>query len=126
MDKNTITGIILIFAIFIGFSLFNGNRMNKSYKQVITVADSLYAKGELENARAEYINALRYKPNQPEAVAKVNMINQILGFTPASEKADSTVAPKIETGNSGQATVIASVDSSRFGVFGGSATGDTG
>ena len=126
MDKNTITGIILIFAIFIGFSIFNGNRMNKSYKQVITVADSLYAKGDLENARAEYINALRYKPNQPEAVAKVNLINQMLGFTPPSEKADSTGLQKTETGNSGQAAVIASVDSSRVGVFGGSVTGDTG
>ena len=40
MDKNTITGLILIFAIFIGFSIFNGNRMNKSYKEVIEVADS--------------------------------------------------------------------------------------
>ncbi len=35
MDKNTITGIILIFAIFIGFSIFNSNRMNKSYKQLL-------------------------------------------------------------------------------------------
>ena len=90
MDKNTITGIILIFAIFIGFSIFNGNKMNKSYKQVVAVADSLYAEGDLENARAEYINALRYKPNQPEAVAKVNEINQLLGFAPALQKADSS------------------------------------
>jgi predicted negative regulator of RcsB-dependent stress response len=90
MDKNTITGIILIFAIFIGFSVYNGNKMNKSYKAAIEVADSLYAKGDLENARAEYINALRYKPNQPEAVAKVSEINRQLGFVPAQEKADST------------------------------------
>ena len=38
----------------------------------------------MENARAEYINALRYKPNQPEAVAKVNEINRILGFAPCT------------------------------------------
>ncbi len=89
MDKNTITGLILIFAIFIGFSIYNGNRMNKSYKEVIEVADSLYAKGDMENARAEYINALRFKPNQAEAVAKVNEINRLLGFAPEPEKADS-------------------------------------
>ncbi len=125
MDKNTITGIILIFAIFIGFSIFNGNRMNKSYKKVITVADSLYKEGDLENARAEYINALRYKPNQPEAVAKVNLINQMLGFAPSPEKADSTVAQKTETDNSGKFPAMVLADSGRFGVFGGSVTGDT-
>jgi len=126
MDKNTITGIILIFAIFIGFSIFNGNRMNKSYKQVVAVADSLYAEGDLENARAEYINALRYKPNQPEAVAKVNEINQLLGFAPALQKADSTDAQKIETVNPAQTVYKVLGDSSRFGVFGGAVTGDTG
>ncbi len=75
--------------------------MNKSYKAVIEVADSLYAKGDLENARAEYINALRYKPNQPEVVAKVNEINRLLGFVPAPEKADSTGVNKTETNNHG-------------------------
>ena len=126
MDKNTITGIILIFAIFIGFSIYNGNRMNKSYKQVIAVADSLYQKGDLENARAEYINALRYKPNQPEAVAKVNMINQMLGFAPDPEKADSTGTQLAAPENLKQSVEKAPGDSSMFGVFGGSVTGDTG
>jgi YidC/Oxa1 family membrane protein insertase len=127
MDKNTITGIILIFAIFIGFSIFNGNRMNRSYKKVIAVADSLYAKGDMENARAEYINALRFKPNQPEAIAKVNEINQLLGFVPAAEKSDSVAAKNIEPEkNLGQAAVKIAGDSSRFGVFGGSVSGDTG
>ena len=32
MDKNTITGIILIFAIFIGFSIYN-NRSNEEKSQ---------------------------------------------------------------------------------------------
>jgi len=94
MDKNTITGLILIFAIFIGFSLYNGNRMNKSYKEVIEVADSLYAKGDMENARAEYINALRFKPNQAEAFSKLNEINRLLGFAPAAEKDDSAAVPE--------------------------------
>ena len=127
MDKNTITGIILIFAIFIGFSLYNGNRMNKSYKAAIEVADSLYAAGDMENARAEYINALRYKPNQPEAVAKVNEINRLLGFAaaPAPEKTDSTGFKKPETDSLKQAPGISIADSGRYGAFGASVYGDT-
>jgi YidC/Oxa1 family membrane protein insertase len=126
MDKNTITGIILIFAIFIGFSVYNGNKMNKSYKAVIEVADSLYAKGDLENARAEYMNALRYKPNQPEAVAKVSEINRQLGFVPAQEKADSTGINKTEKNIQEQAAAISATDSSRYGAFGSAVKGDTG
>jgi YidC/Oxa1 family membrane protein insertase len=126
MDKNTITGIILIFAIFIGFSIYNGNKMNKSYKAVIEVADSLYAKGDMENARAEYINALRYKPNQPEAVAKVTEINRLLGLVPAPEKADSTGINKAETGNLIQTAPISTTDSSKYGAFGSAVSGDTG
>ncbi len=71
MDKNTITGIILIFLIFIGFSVYNGNRMNKSYEKTIARADSLYEKGDMENARAEYINALRFKPNNLKLLPKL-------------------------------------------------------
>ena len=72
MDRNTITGIILIFAIFIGFSVYNNSRMNKSFEKAVEVAESHYASGDLVTARAEYINALRYKPNQPDALAKIN------------------------------------------------------
>ncbi|MBI5010090.1 MAG: tetratricopeptide repeat protein, partial [Bacteroidia bacterium] len=79
MDRNTITGIILIFLIFIGFSLYNNSRLNKGYENAISVAESYYAKGELENARAEYINALRFKPNNPDAVARINELNLKLG-----------------------------------------------
>ncbi|HPA86754.1 MAG TPA: membrane protein insertase YidC [Bacteroidales bacterium] len=125
MDKNTITGIVLIFAIFIGFSVYNNSRMNKSYKAVMEVADSLYKNGDMENARAEYINALRYKPNEPEAVAKVNEINGILGFSQSQQKPDtSATAEQVQrTGNMiPETTAIA--DSGRYGVFGGSAKGD--
>jgi len=126
MDKNTITGIILIFAIFIGFSIYNGNRMNKSFKSAMEVADSMYAKGDLENARAEYINALRYKPNRPEVVAKVNEINQQLGFAPVPEKADSAEVKNIEPESLKVSAAKISGDSSRYGAFGGSVSGDTG
>ena len=126
MDKNTITGIILIFVIFIGFSIFNSNRMSKSYKKAIEVADSFYAKGDLANARAEYINALRFKPNQPEAVAKVNEINQLLGFVPSPEKADTSLKSNPVPENIKQLKTKNISDSSRFGAFGGSISGDTG
>ena len=86
MDRNTITGIILIFAIFIGFSIFNNSQKNKEYVKAVTVAESYYAKGELENARAEYINALRFKPNQPDAIAKVNEINLKLGISSRKQR----------------------------------------
>jgi len=126
MDKNTITGLILIFAIFIGVSIYNGNRMNRAYKEVIEVADSMYAKGDMENARAEYLNALRYKPNQAEAIAKVNEINRLLGFAPEPEKADSTDMPATLTGSTGEIPALPAADSGKYGAFGASVRGDTG
>lgn len=124
MDRNTITGLILIFAVFIGFSIYNGSRMNKSYKEVIEVADSLYTAGDLENARAEYINALRFKPNQPEAVEKVNEINRMLGLGQATRNTDTI--PSDDTAAGSPLTQVpgqAVADSGRFGAFGASASG---
>ncbi|MDP4221684.1 MAG: membrane protein insertase YidC [Bacteroidota bacterium] len=126
MDKNTVTGLILIFAIFIGFSLYNGSRMTKSYRKVMAVADSLYKAGDLENARAEYINALRYKPNQPDAVARVNEINQKLGFVNAPAKKDTTGLTEPEKAQLQKITSEGVIDSGKYGVFGGSIKGDTG
>ncbi len=124
MDKNTITGLVLIFLIFIGFSIFNSSRLNKTYSRVIVTADSLYARGEFENARAEYINALRYKPNSPDAVARVNEINQKLGFVQDQPAAD-TVTSVVKTSDT---TALVLPDSilnlNRFGVFASSATGE--
>lgn len=124
MDKNTIIGIILIFAIFIGFSVYNSNRQNKSYDKIISVADSLYAAGDLENARAEYINALRFKPNQPDAVSKVNELNQELGFKGLAEKSDSSATDSVKNAVESK-TVTLKPDSSQFGAFGSATEGDT-
>ena len=126
MDRNTITGIILIFIIFIGFSLYNNSRLNKGFEKAIEVAESYYAKGELENARAEYINALRFKPNNPETVAIINELNLKLGIA-TSEKnvADSTSStpteqqPAITQTSNNQPAVI-----NDYGVFASAATGD--
>ncbi len=125
MDRNTIIGIILIFAIFIGFSIYNSGRLNKSYEKIISVADSLYAAGDLENARAEYINALRFKPNEPAAVAKVNELNGKLGFNGLAERTDSLAARTTKETSEEKKAVVSISDSSQFGVFGASTKGDT-
>ncbi len=122
MDRNTITGIILIFAIFIGFSLFNNNKMNKEYEKAVQVAESHYAKGELETARAEYINALRFKPNEAEAIAKVNEINQKLGIAPATQKIDTVVTQQTPVPQLPQAD--AETDINQYGIFGKAAVGE--
>jgi YidC/Oxa1 family membrane protein insertase len=124
MDRNTITGIILIFAIFIGFSIFNNSRRNKSYEKAVIVAESHYAKGELEAARIEYINALKSKPNQPDAIAKINEINIKLGIGTETQKADTLVSqqPKTEvlvTNIPGTQT-----DINQYGIFAQSAIGE--
>jgi YidC/Oxa1 family membrane protein insertase len=126
MDKNTITGIILIFAIFIGFSLYNSSRNNKSYNKIIAVADSLYDNGDLENARAEYINALRFKPNEPEAIARVNEINQRLGFVPQTQTADSTISEPVtpETSENALPEPEIPLQNDQYGIFTDAATGE--
>jgi YidC/Oxa1 family membrane protein insertase len=122
MDRNTITGIILIFAIFIGFSLFNSNKMNKEYNKAIQIAESKYAQGELESARAEYINALRFKPNQPDAVAKINEINLMLGITTEPQKKDTaSIEP---ASNKLPQADTSSTDVSQYGIFGKAAIGE--
>lgn len=101
MDKNTITGIILIFAIFIGFSIYNNTRLNKGFENAVKNAESELADGNIEKARTEYINALKFKPNNPDALAKINELNLTLGITPEIQDKDTTATvsgiPKTET-----------------------------
>lgn len=124
MDRNTITGIILIFAIFIGFSIYNSSRMNKSYEKAVVLAESYYAKGDIETARAEYINALRFKPNQPDAIAKINEINIKLGLTTEIQKADTVISPEVKA----EVPLINSTSESggmnQYGIFAQTALGE--
>lgn len=121
MDKNTITGIILIFAIFIGFSIYNTSRLNKVYQKTVVLADSLYKTGNLEKAKIEYMTALRYKPNQPDVVFKLNDINQKLGLEPQGVKAD-TIKAKTAIKDT-ISTKQALKDIRQYGAFSGAATG---
>jgi YidC/Oxa1 family membrane protein insertase len=124
MDRNTITGLILIFVIFIGFSLYNSNRMNKAFEKALVVADADYAKGNLEAARTEYIDALRFKPNQPDALAKINEINLKLGNTPERQKSDSLSLPQLNTSASVSNPTSSKTDINQYGIFAQSAIGD--
>jgi YidC/Oxa1 family membrane protein insertase len=129
MDRNTITGIILIFAIFIVVSLYNNHRYTQQYEKAVKAADEYYAKGDYENARTGYINALRYKPNQPEAVARVNEINLRLGITENEVKKDTINTTQKEVNQKEEtqkktAPATMSDDSGQYGIFAGSATGE--
>jgi YidC/Oxa1 family membrane protein insertase len=124
MDRNTITGLILIFVIFIGFSIYSSNQRSRAYDKAIKVAESDYAKGDLETARSEYINALRFKPNQPDAIAKINEINIKLGNTPERQKSDSLSLQQTKPGVLISNSTGAKTDINRYGVFAQSATGE--
>jgi YidC/Oxa1 family membrane protein insertase len=89
MDRNTITGIILIFAIFIGFSIYNNSRLNKGFEKAVAAAEVQVADGNLERARTEYVNALRFKPNNPEVLEKIDGLNQKLGIVSNTDTLDT-------------------------------------
>jgi YidC/Oxa1 family membrane protein insertase len=124
MDRNTITGLILIFIIFIGFSLYSTSQKNKAFEKAIAVAESDYKSGNLEAARTEYINALRLNPTQPDAIAKVNEINLKLGNITEKQKPDSlnTMPANAETSSINPATI--KTDINQYGVFAQAAIGE--
>jgi len=124
MDRNTITGIILIFVIFIGFSLYNNNKTNKSYDKAILNAESYYSTGDIESARSEYINALRYKPNQPDVIEKVNAINLELGIIPETIKSDTIVSQTLKEEVVSTNIPVVSQNINQLGVFANAAVGD--
>jgi YidC/Oxa1 family membrane protein insertase len=123
MDRNTITGLILIFAIFIGFSLYNNNRLTKAYNETVERGDSLLRAGDTEEARLEYLKAIKYKPNQQEAVERLNRVNDILFVNDEVALPDSlqTVTISQVKAEPSQNEVP---DPMRFGAFAESATGD--
>jgi YidC/Oxa1 family membrane protein insertase len=124
MDKNTITGLILIFVIFIGFSIYNSSRVNKAFDKAVAVAEADYAKGDLVTARTEYIDALRFKPNQPDVLAKLSEINLKLGNLPGKEKSDSLSVQQPVTAVSVPTATTAKTDVNQYGVFAQAATGE--
>ncbi len=124
MDRNTITGLILIFAIFIGFSVYNSSRLNKQYEKTVVEAESYYANGEWEAARAEYIKALSLKPNQPEVISKLSEINLKLGIEPETALPDTVIPQQSTREITSSNPPDTPADLSQFGVFAESATGE--
>jgi YidC/Oxa1 family membrane protein insertase len=123
MDKNTIIGIILIFLIFIGFSVYNNNRQNKAFEAAVKVAETEVVNGNLERARTEYVNALRYKPNQPDVLEKINELNIKLGIVTGNQVTD-TAGVKVDSlvaVSAGQAAKPE--DANQYGVFSGAVKG---
>ncbi|HOX75124.1 MAG TPA: membrane protein insertase YidC [Bacteroidales bacterium] len=125
MDKNTITGLILIFLIFIGFSIFNSSRLNKEFEKAVSAAETELNKGNLENARTGYINALRFKPNQPDVIEKLNELNVKLGTIPGAsvQTVDSVKEEAALRETAPVTTEIAAEDETRYGVFSSAAKG---
>lgn len=124
MDRNTLTGIVLILAIFIGFSVYNSSRLNKEFEKAILTAETQLASGNLERARTEYVNALRFKPNHPDVLLKINELNLKLGIAPAPVQSDSIVIKPEEKAVQPQPESTPDADdNSKFGVFSDAADG---
>jgi YidC/Oxa1 family membrane protein insertase len=125
MDKNTIVGIILIFAIFISFSIYNNIQRNNAFKKALSMAELSYAKGELETARTEYIKAQNFRPNQTEVIEKLNELNIKLGIVLNTQKVENKVLDSSKTKISNQSHTVTdnSDDTVYSGVFSKAAKG---
>jgi YidC/Oxa1 family membrane protein insertase len=124
MDKNTITGIGLIFLIFIGFSVYNNQRTGKFFKAETEYADSLYRAGNYEDARSAYIRALGYRPKDQATKDRVVELNQKLGLEDQTRQADTatTVTDTSRTVAAAPAARVA--DSTLYGVFSTASKGE--
>lgn len=124
MDKNTITGIILILAIFIGFSIYRSSQLNKAYEKAVVLADSLYKQGDLEKAKTEFMNAMRFKPNQPDVISKLGDINQRLAALSARQYGDSALSKAVTRDSTLVKKSVAITNANQYGVFAGAAKGE--
>ncbi len=130
MDRNTLYGLLLIAAIFIGFSLYNSNQSKKAYEKEIVVADSLYRAQDLENAVVYYRKSLQYSRNDPHAISRLRSIDSIFTAN-RPQQADSLRPDSLEM--TGPATRTVEQGSSpepvtdvvgRYGDFAGAAQGE--
>ena len=124
MDKNTIIGIVLIFLIFMGFSMFNNARLKKGYNEAVELAKTEIVNGNLEKAKTQYINALRFKPNDPVVLEELNKLNLELGITQAPQTTDTLSATEATTLPTAIQETTEIADSSIYGSFAGSVRGE--
>jgi YidC/Oxa1 family membrane protein insertase len=124
MDRNTITGIILIFLIFVGFSIYNNSRAKKGFDEAVKAAESEIAAGNLERARTQYVNALRFKPNNPDVLEEIRKLNVQLGIDKAPQQEDTSGAKVNIPASSYAADEAMARDSAEYGAFAGSVNGE--
>lgn len=118
MDKNSIIGIVLIFLIFIGFSVFNNRKTEKIFNTEVAYADSLYTAGNLTAARESYIAALSYRPKDQHAIERVSELNGKIE-KPSQEKIEAQDSTKVDT------QIVTPVrDSLAYGAFSSSVAGN--
>jgi YidC/Oxa1 family membrane protein insertase len=119
MDKNSIIGIVLIFLVFFGFSVYNNKRNDKFFKAEVAYADSLYSAGSFTESRTAYITALGYKPKDQHAIDRVSELNgKINGVAKESTSPSDTTA----TSNT-KSLPVARHDSLAYGAFSNSFRG---
>lgn len=124
MDKNTVTGIVLIFLIFLGFSLYNNQRTGKFFKAETEYADSLYNAGNYSEALTAYQKALSYRPKDEGTLHKVSELSAKLGSRePSPVATNDTLSTANGSGANGQ-VMSHTFDSTAYGVFSGSAIGE--
>lgn len=126
MDKNTITGIVLIFLIFLGFSFYNNQRTGKAFQAETEYADSLYTAGNYDDAREAYIRALGYKPKDQPTIDRVVELNNKLGMGQPVTESTATAVARDTSATAGPAAATAAIvpDSTAFGIFASSASGE--
>jgi predicted negative regulator of RcsB-dependent stress response len=116
MDRNTVTGIILIFLIFLGFSLYNNHRTGKFFEAETEYADSLYAAGNYDEARESYIRALNFKPKDQPTINKVKELNTRLGLRTETPQIQAATVTS-DTAATVSAMPVSVTDSNAYGVF---------
>lgn len=123
MDKNTVIGLILIMAIFAGFSYYNSQQLNKGFDEAVAAAEAELQYGNYEAARAQYLNALRYKANDTAVLQRLEEINLHLApILEAETQAENIMATAENLQDSLQAAAI--IDYSRYGAFATAAVGE--
>ena len=131
MDKNTLTGIIIIIAIFILFGMFNTQKTRKAYEEEIGVADSLFDARNYEASRLAYRKAFTYRVNEDYVLERIDRINSIItpdtartySATTNANKQEETISQMVE---SVEKRVVYSDEEAqnRYGVFSSSASGE--
>jgi len=117
MDKNTITGIALIFLIFLGFSLYSNQKTKKAFDAQIEYADSLYAAGSYEAARDSYIKASNSRPKDQKSYNRIIELNNKLGLSGQPEQPVTTLQGADTTTASVKVPEGLTTDSAAFGAF---------